>query len=361
MKIGILGTRSIPNAYGGFEQFAEYLAQGLQQKGHEVYVYNSSDHPYQQKEWRGIHIIHCKDPENSMGTAGQFIYDFNCLMDARRRHFDALLQLGYTSNSVWHWIWPRNPVNVVNMDGLEWKRTKYSRPVQRFLRSAERWAVRHGDVLIADSIGIQSYLLDKYGKASIYIPYGAEIPTGYSQEPLARWNLVPGGYNLVMARIEPENNIEMIIQGWLSSSRRQPLVIIGNPGNAFGAQLRKLYSDDRLLFVGGIYDQPVVNALRHHAFLYFHGHSVGGTNPSLLEAMACECAVAAHDNAFNKAVLQEDALYFSDAAGVSAILDNPPANQQITAFKKRNLEKIRQVFNWPAIIDQYEKVLTAKQ
>ena len=102
MKIGIAGTRGIPNAYGGFEQFAEYLGKGLTEKGHEVWVYNSSDHPYQGAEWNGVHIIHCKDPESSIGTAGQFLYDFFCIMDARKRDFDILLQLGYTSNSIWH-------------------------------------------------------------------------------------------------------------------------------------------------------------------------------------------------------------------------------------------------------------------
>src|SRR6516162_8518542 len=101
MKIGILGTRGVPNAYGGFEQFAQYLAEGLLRNGHEVWVYNSHTHPYKSDRWNDIHIIHCNDPEHKIGTLGQFIYDFNCLMDARRREYDILLQLGYTSNSIW--------------------------------------------------------------------------------------------------------------------------------------------------------------------------------------------------------------------------------------------------------------------
>ena len=161
MKIGILGTRGIPNAYGGFEQFAQYLAQGLVNRGHSVWVYNSSDHPYQEQEWRGIHIIHCADWEARIGTAGQFIYDFNCLKDARKREFDVLLQLGYTSNSIWHRIWPKRTLNVVNMDGLEWKRSKYGPVTRKFLARAEQWAAKHADVLIADSIGIRDYIRDK--------------------------------------------------------------------------------------------------------------------------------------------------------------------------------------------------------
>src|SRR5436190_17197589 len=151
MKIGILGTRGIPNAYGGFEQFAEHLSAGLVKKGHEVVVYNSSLHPYQHEQWHGVQIIHCKDPENKLGTAGQFFYDWNCINDARKRDFDIVLHLGYTSDSLWHWRWPRKAINIVNMDGLEWKRSKYNRVTQRFLKWAESLAANNADILIADS------------------------------------------------------------------------------------------------------------------------------------------------------------------------------------------------------------------
>ena len=126
MKIGILGTRGIPNHHGGFEQFAESLAVYLVRKGHIVHVYNSSTHPFQQKLFKGVNIIHCFDPENRIGTIGQFIYDLNCIMDAKQRKFDILLQLGYTSNSVWGFLLPKRSIIVTNMDGLEWKREKYN-------------------------------------------------------------------------------------------------------------------------------------------------------------------------------------------------------------------------------------------
>ena len=357
MKIGILGTRGIPNAYGGFEQFAQYLAKGLEQKGHDVYVYNSSDHPYQERQWKGIRIIHCKDWEGTIGTAGQFIYDFNCLKDARKRNFDVLLQLGYTSNSVWHRIWPKGMLNVINMDGLEWKRSKYGALTRKFLERAEAWAARHADVMVADSIAIQDYLFKKYGREAIYIPYGAEIPEHYSPETPARWDLHPHGYFLLMARMEPENNVEMIIQGWLSSEKTAPLVLIGNTGNEFGQYLVKKYRGDRLRFIGAIYDQDAVNALRHYSKLYLHGHSVGGTNPSLLEAMACGCAIAAHDNPFNRAVPGEDADYFSSPEDIRSIMDRDADPALAAARRERNIEKIRNLYNWNNIIDAYEKVL----
>src|SRR5690606_25316653 len=138
MKIAIVGARGIPNFYGGFEQFAEYLSLGLVQKGHDVTVYNSHTHPYQEPTWNGVKIIHCKDPEDKIGTAGQFIYDLNCIRDARKRDYDIILQLGYTSSSIWGWLMPRRKsIVTTNMDGLEWKRTKYSKKVQKFLLFAE--------------------------------------------------------------------------------------------------------------------------------------------------------------------------------------------------------------------------------
>ncbi len=173
LKIGILGTRGIPNAYGGFEQFAEYLSQGLVQKGHDVWVYNSDQHPYKESLYKNVHIIHCTDWEHRVGTAGQFIYDYNCFTDARSRKFDILLQLGYTSSSVWVYRWPKHVANIVNMDGLEWKRSKYGKFTQRFLKWAEGLAAKNAHKLISDSIGIQQYLLSEYDKPSIYIPYGA--------------------------------------------------------------------------------------------------------------------------------------------------------------------------------------------
>jgi superfamily II DNA/RNA helicase len=124
MRIAILGTRGIPNFYGGFEQFAQYLSEDLVKKDHEVYVYNSHTHPYQKSEWNGVNIIHCKDPENIIGTAGQFIYDLNCILDSRKRNFDVILQLGYATTSIWFWLLPKKAVVITNMDGLEWRRSR---------------------------------------------------------------------------------------------------------------------------------------------------------------------------------------------------------------------------------------------
>jgi hypothetical protein len=175
LKIGIIGTRGIPNRYGGFEQLAEYLSTGLVKKGHHVAVYSSHQHPFKEKELRGAEIIRCYDPECHIGTAGQFIYDLNCVRDARKRNFDMLLFLGYSSSSIWGRLYPKKPVIISNMDGLEWKRLKYSKAVRWFLKHAERFAIQYSDFYIADSIAIQSYLKKEYKIESQYIPYGAKI------------------------------------------------------------------------------------------------------------------------------------------------------------------------------------------
>ena len=355
LKIGILGTRGIPNAYGGFEQFAQYLSHGLIEKGHDVWVYNSSEHPFKEKNWKGVNIIHCKDWEHRIGTAGQFIYDYNCFTDARKRNFDILLQLGYTSNSIWFWRWP-DTINIMNMDGMEWKRSKYGAITKKFLKIAEWLGAKKSNVLIADSIGIEQYLLKKYKRKASFIPYGADVVVSTNSSILSKFKLRANDYYLIIARMEPENNIEMIIQGYIASQQSSPLVIVGSTSNTYGSYLEKTYKHQQVFFIGSIYEMPTINSLRSHAKLYFHGHSVGGTNPSLLEAMAASCYIAAHRNIFNASILNEDASYFTDANKVSSILQNLHTTSEIEAKKSRNLEKIKTQYRWNIIIDAYESV-----
>ena len=291
-----------------------------------------------------------------IGAAGQFVYDYNCFRDAARRKFDILLQLGYTSSSVWHRLWPRDAVNIINMDGLEWRRDKYGPMTRKFLLRAEKWAARHADILVADSLSIQEYLQDKFRRSCVYIPYGAEMPQHYEKEKLSRWGLEQDGYFLLMARMEPENSIEIIIRGWLSSGSEKPLVLIGNPGNSFGLYLQKTYRNERLLFIGAIYQQEVVNTLRHYSSIYFHGHSVGGTNPSLLEAMACRCAIVAHDNSFNRAILGKEARYFHSEQDVAGLLQSLPDGEMVDGWKQVNAEKIRDQYTWNKIVERYQEL-----
>lgn len=355
LRIAILGTRGIPNYYGGFEHISEYVSAGLVKRGHEVTVYNSHNHPYSGDTWNGVKIKHCFDPEYLIGTAGQFVYDMNCLLDARKQKFDVVLIMGYTSSSVWGWMYPQKSTIITNMDGMEWKRSKYSKPVKNFLKYAERLAVQYSQYYISDSKVIQSYLADKYHISSSYIPYGAEVFTDQEREQLSPEDALKEDYFLLMARMEPENNIESILEGFNNSNSTKQFQVLGNTDNRFGKYItNKFERDARINFRGGIFDTPKVRQLQNNSYLYFHGHSVGGTNPSLLEAMASEALIAAHNNPFNKSVLNTDAFYFSDAADVRELIENVQRKDPETMMVKNNLNKIQDQFNWEKVIQQYE-------
>lgn len=311
-------------------------------------------HPYQENTYKGVHIIHCKDPEDKIGTPGQFIYDLNCILDARKRNFDIILQLGYTSSSIWGQLLPKNALIITNMDGLEWKRSKYAKPVQRFLKFAENLAIKSSDYLISDSIGIQNYLSNEYSVHSKYIAYGANIFDTPDEKVLEQYNVEKHRYNLLIARFEPENNLETILDGVALSEQKDVFLVVGKHDvNKFGAYLKEKYLNSKnIRFIGGIYNLEHLNNLRYYSNLYFHGHSVGGTNPSLLEAMACKTLIVAHDNEFNKAILKTNAFYFKTAHHVKEFLDGTKKSQH--EDKALNcLYDVEQLFNWPLINKQY--------
>lgn len=357
MKLAILGTRGIPNHYGGFEQFAEYLSDGLSKMGHEVYVYNSHNHPFQEKKWKQVSIIHCHDPEYKFGTVGQFIYDFNCILDTRKRDFDVILQLGYTSSSIWNGCFKKGVKIVTNMDGLEWKRTKYNTPTKWFLKFAEWLAVHFSHELISDSVGIKDYLYRRYKAPSTYIPYGATVYKNPNQDILSQYNLTPYEYDILIARIEPENNIETIIDGFISSNVDRKLVVVGSMNTPLAKKIKAKVSDERLLFLGFIPSIDILNSLRYFSNIYFHGHTVGGTNPSLLEAMSCHTLICAHNNIFNQSILNQDAVYFSEKKDITKVVEH----YQKSHYQElclANLRKIEEIYNYSEIILKYEQMMT---
>lgn len=353
LRIAILGTRGIPNNYGGFEHIAGYLSRGLVEKGHEVTVYNSGNHPYQEKEWHGVRIVHCYDPEYRIGVAGQFIYDLNCILEARKRNYDIILMLGYTSSSIWKFLYPGNAIVITNMDGLEWQRTKYSKPVRKFLRYAEKLAVLSSRFHVADSPVMKEYLDSTYHIKSKYIAYGACLEPVADEQLLEEYGLRKNEYLLLIARMEPENNIEMILDGYCLTTIQLRFVVIGNTGNGYGKYLVDKYKNDkRILFEGAIFNEAKVQTLTSFCSLYFHGHSVGGTNPSLLDAMAARVPLAAHDNPFNNSLLRNNALMFASAAAVAELINS--GNYANAKHISNNYATIQQEFTWQMIIDQYE-------
>lgn len=357
IRLGIIGTRGIPNEYGGYEQFAEIVSVALQKRGFDVAVYNSHKHSYQKPEFNSVRIIHCFDPEYIVGTFGQFIYDFNCILDSRKRNFDLIMQLGYTSSSIWSWLFPSKACIISNPDGLEYKRSKYNKAVRYFLTFAEKWMVENSDIIIADSKGIRSYLKEKFDVDSEFIPYGADIFKQPDISVLDEFNLEAFEYDMLIARMEPENNIETIIKGVLKSGCKRPLLIIGNCNRKYGRYLKNKYHSSGIRFMGGIYDINKLNNLRYYSNLYFHGHSVGGTNPSLLEAMASSALICAHDNIFNRGVLEEDAYFFRSENDVSNYASSLSKRNIEKSIFTNNLKKIEEVYSWEKIVDQIEVLL----
>lgn len=366
MKIAFISTRGIPNNYGGFEQFAEYISVGLVRRGHEVVVYSPHFHPYREPDYKGVRIKHIYSPEKWMGSSvGSFFYDFLSLRDAlKKEKFDIIYEAGYTS-IVPAYIWfnvkrIKYPLFTTNMDGLEYKRTKFNKWVQKFVFWEERMAVKHSHYLIADNMGIRDYYKEKYGKESKFLAYGADVHEDYDVDVLKEYGLEAGGYFIVVARLEPENNLFMAIEGYLASNQygKRPLVVVGKTNTPYGKHLVERYGRDRnIRFVGGIYDFRKLNSIRHYSYAYFHGHSVGGTNPSLLEAMASGCFILAHDNIFNRAVLGENALYYGSTDAATEMLDG--IDQAVSAHKKeyteRNLEVIRRDYSWEKLVDEHEE------
>ena len=354
MKIAILGTRGIPNHYGGFEQFAEYLSVGLVKRGHDVTVYNSHSHPYQENEYEGVKIKHIYDPENKVGTAGQFIYDMLCILDTKKKDYDIILQLGYTSSAVFFDLHPKNSIVVTNMDGLEWKRTKYSAKVQKFLQWAESLAAKKSDYMISDSIGIQNYIKNKYAKDTVYIPYGSYVVENYDENVCNEYNVEIYKYDMLIARLEPENSIEVILNGVAKSTVKRKFLVIGKHDTKYGEYLKeKFKGETNIIFVGGVYNQAKLDDLRCFSNIYFHGHTVGGTNPSLLEAMGSKALICANNNEFNSAILGDDALYFNTSDEVAKVIESAKKSD-CTNFIDNNIDKIKNIYEWETIIDEYE-------
>lgn len=357
MRIGIIGTRGIPNLYGGFEECAQQLGMHLVKMGHQVSVYSSHRHPHEQKEFEGIEIIHKYDPEHRFGTFGQFIYDLNCIIDSRKRNFEAIILLGYTSSSIWQRLLPSKSLILNNMDGLEWRRSKYNPRVQRFLKYAESWAANRSDILVADSMVIQEYLESQYPSDTVFIPYGAELFKKGDPTILESYGLTEKKYNLLVARLEPENNIELILRGVVQSESQDIMLVVGNHDTPYGEYLKMKFKDARIRFVRGTYKKEKINNLRFYCRLYFHGHSVGGTNPSLLEAMACGCSIVAHRNRFNYEVLGENAYYFNDPVDVANHIDHQEERAVHQERVKANRQKIEERYNWQLIAEEYEITL----
>ena len=359
MKIAILGTRGIPNNYGGFEQFAEYLSVGLVELGHSVTVYNAHFHEYDQPEFRGITIRKIYSPEKQIGAAANFVYDYLCMKDALKQDFDIIYEAGYHSNAPSYYLLKKNsPIVITNMDGIEWKRSKWNYFTRQLIKKLEKIAVRKSDYLVSDNPAIQEYYKEVFNAESFCIAYGADIVEHFDEELLASYNVTANNYFLLIARLEPENNIEMILDGYVLSADVRSFLVIGNTDTKYGRFLQTKYRNTNIHFLGAVYKKEVLDSLRYYCTLYFHGHFVGGTNPSLLEAMASQALIASHDNKFNKSVLNNNTLYFVKDKDVASIIRNVNSlgDDKRKILIENNKAQIINNYSWKSIIFQYDSL-----
>ena len=355
MKIVIVGTRGIPDLYRGFEKGAQFIARGLAERGHEVYVYNSHNHSYQRTEWCGIKLIHVYDPEYKLGAVGNFIYDYNCFKDLKSRSFDLVIQFG-SSSSFWSWLLPKNTLLISNISSTEWKRIRYGILSSRFLRMAEKFAVRYSDSLVSDSTAVNHYFKKRYQKPVKFISQGVEgFFTNANNEFLKTDNLKAFDYNLYIGSLEQDGVAELILDGVVSSGIEKSFLVVGNLSGKFGKYLKNKYQRyTHIKFVGSIYDAEKLDNLRHFSNLYFYGSGHEGSTHLLLEAMAANCLITAYDNESNRSILASDSFYFQNSIDVAKQLGS--TNDKMIHYEQRinsNKAKIKETYNWSNVIDQY--------
>ncbi|TQJ30615.1 glycosyltransferase [Microbacterium sp. SLBN-146] len=352
----MIGTRGVPAAYGGFETAVEEVGKRLAERGHDVVVYTRGAED-RRSEYLGMRIVHLpavpqKQLETLSHTAVSALHavgrdrpDVAFVFNAANSPFLPLLR------------WRGIPV-ALHMDGLEWRRSKWGPRGRAYYRWAEQQGVRTADALIADAPGIADYYLHQFDAPTELIRYGAPLIDDVPHDPIRAWDLEPGGYHLVVARFEPENHVLEIVQGFHESGSRRKLVVVGAaPYSAEYTQAVHAVAsaDDRIVMLGRVDDQAALDALYAHAHTYIHGHSVGGTNPSLLRAMGARTAVIAYDVEFNREVLDGHAWLFGNTRELARCIESVEQNgESVRRMSDEVRERAASAFRWDDVADQYE-------
>ncbi len=358
MRIAMIGTRGIPAKYGGFETAVEEIGARLVEMGHEV-------------------IVYCRGADRSSEHLGMKRVRLPALQHP------VLETLSHTALSVAHLVRHRTDVALVfnaanapllpiirvaripvavHVDGLEWKRAKWGPNGRRYYLANERLSVALADALISDAAGIQDYYRERYRAESVFLAYGAPIlpDSAADSARLAELGLEPQSYHLVVARIEPENHVDVIIEGYCRSAARKPLIVVGSvpyPSDHERRVQALATADPRVRLLGGVWDQDLLNALYSGSTSYLHGHSVGGTNPSLLRAMGAGANIIAWDVNFNREVLGEAGGFFDSTSDLANLVeqteqDPAAAQQRGSSARARAAAKYR----WDDVAKGYERL-----
>lgn len=379
-QVFIVGSKGIPANYGGFETFVEKLTQHQKSSQIRYHVVRMSD----QKgrfEYNGVNCINIKVPP--MGPAKAVYYDLAgleyCIQYCKNRpwiqnpvFYVLACRIGPFIAPYKRRIQQLGGTLYVNPDGHEWKREKWSVPVRRYWKFSERFMVKYADLLICDSKNIEQYILEEYKQyhpKTTYIAYGADTHPSRLRDDdpkyldwMSKRGLRPNEYYLVVGRFVPENNYLTMLQEFMRSNTKKDFALITNVSRHFLQQLQEktnFQKDSRIHFVGTVYDYELLKKIRENAYGYFHGHEVGGTNPSLLEALATTDLNLLLDVGFNREVAEDGAVYWTKQQGsLSHLIDQADhfTPEQIHQLGKKAKQRIHQGYTWDFIVDQYENL-----
>ena len=361
--VNILGTRGLPPAHGGFETFAGKLAEYLFDRGWSVTVYCQDDSGTRSDgetdTWQGVERVFFQTGRG--GPIGTMAFDFKCARHCMGQPGIDLI-LGYNT-AIFNL--PQRLLGrrvLMNMDGIEWRRAKWGPVAKTWLFLNEVIGANLAHVTIADHPRIAGHIAKRCLKSPVMIPYGGDRLETADEAPLRALGLTPGRYFISIARIEPENSILEMVECANHLPEGYQCVVLGNldPANPYQARV-KAAGAGRVVFPGAIYDTAVVAALRFHALAYLHGHQVGGTNPSLVEALGAGNAVLAHDNPFNRWTAGAEQFYFTDREGCSEqikMICCDPA--RVAQARKAARKRFSEAFHWKAVLSKYEDALVAQ-
>lgn len=384
-NVFIVGSKGIPGAYGGFETFVDKLTE-YHQNCPELF-YHVACKGTENKEYshNGARCFQIKVP--NIGPAQAICYDVAALRRSIRYIkknripepivYVLACRIGPFAGHFRRQIRKLGGKFYVNPDGHEWLRAKWPAPVRKYWKLSEKQMVRQADLLICDSRNIESYIQETYRAytpKTAYIAYGAETRKSAlsdDSEKLRQWyeqhGLAKKSYYLIVGRFVPENNYETILREFMRSHTDRTLAVITNTGDKFYAQLKEKTGfdrDQRIRFVGTVYDKELLMKIRENAYGYLHGHEVGGTNPSLLEALGSTDLNLLLDVGFNRECGQDGALYWSKQPGdLAALIDRADAmnETEIRELAQLSTQRIRTDYSWEFIAGQYKKVFTENQ
>jgi glycosyltransferase involved in cell wall biosynthesis len=362
MRISIAGTRGIPARHGGFETFAQELAQHLASSGDDVAVYCQAESPSGFRDrWNGIRRIGFSGLVG--GALGTVIFDFRCIVHVIKARPDVVLTLGYNTAVFCLLLRLFGIRNVINMDGIEWRRDKWGVVAKAWFRFNEWAGAKLGNWLVADHPEIKAHL-SRHGvsEKTTVIPYGAHAPRSVDPAVLLPLGVEPDSFFCVIARPEPENSVREIVRAFVARRRGMKLLILGHfdAQNAYHQSVMSS-ANDEVIFAGAIYESDLLAAIRMNSIAYVHGHTVGGTNPSLVEALGAGCTVVAHRNPYNEWVAGDSAVYFGTEVELDRVFSNLCDDDALRVRLRSAARRISEErFQWPQILAAYHRVLSAQ-